>query len=145
MVVVILSGCGGYARTVTPAQMETQKVFEVPGLGKDEIFEQSKIWIAKNFKSSKAVIEYENKEKGIIIGNGAVRGYANGGLAVFNVFFTLEEEIKDGKVRVTTNNIHLENGQRFYEAYRQQVMTDISALTDGLRDHLISYKKKSDW
>ena len=145
MLIVLLAGCGGYARTVTPAQMETQKVFEVPGLGKDEIFEQSKIWIAKTFKSSKAVIEYENKERGVIIGNGAVTCHANAGLAEFYVLFTMEEEIKDGKIRIKTYNIRTEKNIVFYEAYRQEALTKISALKEELRNYLLQVDNKSNW
>ena len=46
------------------------KVYELPGYSKVEIYEGIKRYIATYFVSAKAVIEYDNVEEGILIGNG---------------------------------------------------------------------------
>ena len=145
VLVLFISGCGGYGRAVSPYELESLTVYDVPNLKKDEIFERSKIWIAKTFKSAKAVIEYEDKETGVIVGNGAVTCHANAGLAEFNVLFTLEEEIKDGKIRIKINNVHTQRGIKFYEAYKQEAMAKIEALKQDLHDYLLQASNKSDW
>lgn len=88
------------------------QVFEAPGYTKDQIFAATKMWIAENFKSAKAVIEYENKDEGTIIGNGIISypcGNAFSCMAKrdWTVPFTMRTESKDGRFRLTFTNIHL--------------------------------------
>jgi hypothetical protein len=114
----VLSGCAGLQRL--PAdQPVVQKVIEAPGLTKDEIFSMSEIWLAENLRVSKAVTEYErkarpvlayaNKKEGILIGNGdidyPVSGIAEGYKADREVTFTVREDVKDGRARVTFTNL----------------------------------------
>lgn len=89
-----------------------EKVFDVSSYTRDQIFIASKIWIAQNFKSAKAVIEYESKEEGTIIGNGLITYPCKGtfdclGKADWKVSFTMRIDIKDGKFRLTFSNVGL--------------------------------------
>src|SRR3972149_2220357 len=105
----LLCGC---MPTLIPSDSTTvQRVIEVPGIPKDIIYERSRIWIAKTFRSSKAVIEYENKETGVIIGNGIIH-YINKKIDPFGIYaaeipvrFTMEENIRDGKIKITFDNL----------------------------------------
>lgn len=60
--------------------------------------------MAKTFVSSKAVLEYQNKELGKIIGNGRTF-FVNMGIAEIPTSFTLTIEIKDKKFRMIFDNI----------------------------------------
>lgn len=88
------------------------QVFEVPGYTKDQVYSAARMWIAENFKSAKAVIEYENRDEGTIIGNGIIN-YPCGGAfscmakADWTVPFTMRVESKDGRFRLTFTNVHL--------------------------------------
>lgn len=144
VMLLVVSGCAGL-KTVPSSELESEKVFQVPNMKKDEIFEKSKMWIAKNFKSAKAVIEYENKETGAIIGNGIVSGTTNGGLAPISAEFTMEVDIKDEKVRIKITNVHMTINSPFYEMYRSELMPKISDLTSRLESYLLSSGNKSDW
>ncbi|WP_159017262.1 DUF4468 domain-containing protein [Cognatiluteimonas profundi] len=90
------------------------QVFEAPGSNKDEIFTASRMWIADHFKSAKAVIEYESKDDGVIIGNGNMAYPCSGGFAchiraeAWHVGFTMKVEGKDGRFRLSFTNVHLE-------------------------------------
>jgi len=115
-----LSGCA-YVRTLPPEQLVIQKVVDAPNVSKEHIFEKSKIWFAKTFRQSMAgwweqnstrtVIQYENRDKGMLIANGAIlyplenlsESYKNG----WEVRFTLQEEIQDGKARVSFSNLNV--------------------------------------
>jgi len=116
----VLAGCA-YVRPLPPEQLVIQKVFEVPNLSKEQLIDKSKIWFAKTFRQSMAgwweqnstrtVIQYENREKGMLIANGAILypletlsdSYKKG----WEIRFTLQEEINDGKVRITFNNLNM--------------------------------------
>ena len=58
------------------------------------IFDLSMRWLALTFKSSKAVIEYANEERGIIIGNGIIAG----------TDLTIMLEVRNGGARLTFSN-----------------------------------------
>jgi hypothetical protein len=94
---------------------EDQKTFsvvkDVPGATKDQIHTGAKIWIAENFRSAKAVIEYDNKEDGTLIGNGSVKYPCSGVECVakhdWYIPFTMKIEGKDGKMRMSFSNIRV--------------------------------------
>ncbi len=115
-----LSGCAG-VRALPPEQLAVRQVLDVPGMTKERLYAKSKLWIARNFKPFKAiwlyrgrtapVLEYENEKEGILIATGAANypntsyswteGYKN----YWEVTFTMEEDIKDGGVMVTFDNL----------------------------------------
>lgn len=97
---------------LTEEERTVVQVYEAPGFTKEQLFVASRMWIAQNFKSAKAVIEYESKDEGTIIGNGNMTYPCGGGFscmlkADWRVPFTMKVETKDGKVRLTFTNIHL--------------------------------------
>jgi len=66
MIFVFLAGCAGL-QPIADADRTFERIVEAPGYSKEQIFNGTKIWIAENFKSAKAVLEYENKDAGTII------------------------------------------------------------------------------
>jgi hypothetical protein len=118
--VMVLTGCAS-VHTLPPEQLVIQKVVDAPNVSKNRIFEKSKIWFVKTFRQSMAgwwaqnstrtVIQYENEEKGVLIANAAILyplerfpgSYKEG----WEVRFTLQEEMKDGKARITFSNLNM--------------------------------------
>ena len=117
---MVLAGCV-YFQSLPPEQLLIEKVVDTPNVSKELIVEKSKIWFAKTFRQSMAgwwaqnstrtVIQYENREKGMLIANGAILyplehlydSYKNG----WEVRFTLQEEVKEGKVKVSFSNLNM--------------------------------------
>lgn len=119
-----LIGCTGpYLAGYEPipeSERTFERIVEAPGYSKDQIFTNTKIWIAETFKSSKAVLEYENKEDGVIIGNG-ITSYPCSGMDCiakgnWKVPFTMRVDIKDQKFRVTFINLRISKAPS-YDAY----------------------------
>lgn len=138
-----------------------EKVFEAPGYSKEQIFNGAKIWISENFRSAKAVLEYENKEAGTIIGNGIIP-YPHGGFfeAIakegWEVPFTMRVDTKDQKFRLTFTNLRLKwdaqyKGRAAYDGPigRQADFDTIKPVLLNFGDKIIaSFGKdtiKSDW
>jgi hypothetical protein len=93
-----------------PKETSIQIIREIPGQSKEAIFEKSKMWIARNFKSTKAVIEYDNKDNGTIIGNGVIDrplSAVYAGSFPSTISFTMNQEIKDGKIRLTFDKLQV--------------------------------------
>ncbi|MDR8407097.1 DUF4468 domain-containing protein, partial [Acinetobacter baumannii] len=55
-----LVGCMTPMTSTQQAMPEISQVIEVPNKTKDQIFEDSKIWIAQSFKSANNVIQYSD-------------------------------------------------------------------------------------
>lgn len=87
------------------------QVFDAEGASKEAIFQASKMWIAENFKSAKAVIEFEDADSGTIVGNGAIAYPCTGGWTCrmraesWKVTFTMKLEAKDGRFRLSFTNV----------------------------------------
>ncbi|WP_162433356.1 DUF4468 domain-containing protein [Pseudoxanthomonas koreensis] len=107
----------GVAFAATPAQLAeinkpVEQVFEAPGFTRAQIYDSAKVWIAENFRSAKAVMEYENKDEGTLIGNGLIpypckSAFECLGKPDWKVRFTMKVETKDEKFRLTFSNIGL--------------------------------------
>lgn len=151
-VAIILAGCAG-AMPVKFEDMTYQKVIELQGKTKDQIFEKSKQWIASTFKSAKAVIEYENKQEGTIIGNGSMDrpissiNIQSGSLITYN----MREDIKDNKVRLTFekftaivppnyNNIYSTPGGIYdiRQADLDGMRGNFDAMSENLKQYILS-------
>lgn len=135
--VTLLSGCAGM-QPVTETDRTVDAVFEVPGASKDQIFSATKIWIAENFRSAKAVIEYENKEEGTLIGNGST-SYPCGGLDCvakhdWTVPFTMRVDMKDQKFKLTFSNIRLSWPPSYNATFGAQAGHDGPVSTKGDMD-----------
>lgn len=157
---IVLSGCAT-AMPVTTEPLSVQKVIDLPGLSKIQIYEKSKMWMAVTFKSSKAVIEYDNKEEGTIIGNGMIQRpqSAVNIMGTGNVLFTLREDMKDEKARLSFDNFYVTVPTHFNTVTRSTVGGEyplkmqgdwdgtkekLAELTESLRLYLIS-NKTDNW
>lgn len=160
IIVFMLSGCAA-AMPVKQEDMTYQKVVEISGVAKDVIFEKSKQWIAHTFKSAKAVIEYDNREEGVIIGNGSMErpisavNISGGSL----ISYTMQEDIKDGRVRLTFSRFAAqvppsynsitgtspggEYGIR--QADLQGMRSKFNALSEDLQQYTLNGKAADNW
>ncbi len=116
-----LAGCA-HTRALPPAELAVQRVVEAPGMSKEQILDRTKLWFARTFRQSmsgwvdqnsrRTVLQYENDEKGVLIGNGAIL-YPHGGLSFesyktgWEVRFTLEVDARDGRARITFSNLDM--------------------------------------
>ena len=94
------------------APMQDVEMFsEAQGLSSSQIYDKTLQWMAENFKSSKAVIEYQDKQAGTIIGHGSSSIFCSGMECLIYsevpFSFTLRVDIKDGKTRTTYKDITL--------------------------------------
>lgn len=94
-------------------QIFYERVVEVNGATKDQLFSATKAALAKVFKSSKAVIQSEDRESGTIVGKGNYTFDFTYMLAVTPVraSFTLEIKTKDGKYRMQMTDFEVRQGK----------------------------------
>lgn len=81
-------------------------------LQKEALFNQTVLWMAESFQSSKETIELKDKELGTIIGNASTN--VDIGLSSFlpsvlvPVTFKLRIDVKDSKYRMTFSNVKMD-------------------------------------
>ena len=141
---------------------EVVEVVEVAGMTQKQIFDSSKIWMAKAFKSSNAVIQYEDVSTGTIIGKGNMdypcSGFWNcAAHSSSKILFTLKIDTKDNKARLTFNDLLLKTapdpkiGLKGYEV-KIYVEKDKELIEKGIKDIVAIYSQDiqttasdSDW
>lgn len=90
-----------------------QAVIDAPEKTADALYTTSRLWFLESFKSSKDVIQYEEREAGIIAGNGnfPMVIYALGYAVEVRAYFSVRIEVKDNKFRYRIDNISIDQGE----------------------------------
>ena len=159
LMLFVLSGCATLKMPdTTPIDNASyQEVMDISGQSQKQIFERSKQWMALTFVSAKKVIEYENAEEGKIIGNGSstILFKAEGGISgqiiiPQGVMFSIIEDVKDNKVRVTINNVRITDktggvGSGIYADGWKQLQPELIGLCSSLKTFLLSKPNQSSW
>lgn len=152
-VIFILSGCT-IPRPLTEEESTIQKVVEVPGYNKSQIFERSKMWFAENFKTAKSVIEYDNKDEGILIGKGVMALPVSDIRAMstlpWRFKFTVKEEAKDNRFRLTYTNLVVIDGTGSEQAAwtdddYSKVKPILLKMADDISTSIQSQTKNDKW
>lgn len=80
-----------------------ERIVDVPGLNKQDLYKNAKQWFVDYFKSSKDVIQNEDKEEGTIIGKGIIPYVFHikiMGNYTKNDHLTVQVSAKDNKYRI---------------------------------------------
>ena len=98
-----LVGCA----TTPPAvgkPMVVQRVIEVEGT-QENLYRMANEWMAKTFVASSAVIQYQDKDEGIIVGRSVTAEKLGYGVR-FDIWYNMTLEAKENKVRITIKDIY---------------------------------------
>ena len=102
MVVVMMMfvSCATMMETdLDPEKAQVVKIIDSPGIKKDRLFVLANSWAVDTFVSAESVIEYSDKEAGIIKGK-YVLSFSEG-IYTYTARSTITIEVKDGAVRIT--------------------------------------------
>lgn len=162
----VLGGCAATPQQpVTPVKFE--KVYEMGGLTQAQIYDGARQWFATAFRSANAVIQYEDKATGSIIGKGNMpyrcAGFADCMLVTGGdrVDFTVRVDTKDNRMRVSYENLvhhrpsHVSGTTRMPESNRnitesypsaKIIMDELTKSSDEMAEKVKSQQKaNSDW
>jgi len=153
----LMFGCVGTKPIPESEKGPIEYVIEVQGFEKNYIYDTIRMWIAENFKSAKAVIEYTNKENGTIIGNGSME-YLCQGMECFAIayngltssaFFTMRVDIKDNKIRLIFMNLRYSIGGHPYQPFSEKARIahkpKFLAFGDEIKLYIEQDNKEKDW
>jgi len=147
-VILVISGCTSMN---IAHEKEISYIVEIPSHSKEQIFDGAKIWIAQNFRSAKAVLEYENRDEGVLIGNG-IESYpcfmGCGNKGSMNVSYTMRIDIKDNKIKLSFFNLLSEysgSGIAYSKRDEDGVKPKLMSYGEKLRDSIDKDSKSDDW
>lgn len=144
---------------------EYSEIIDVQDMPKEKIFDSSKQWLAKAFKSSNNVIQYADASSGTIIGKGNIKYPCQG----FNdclqyeggiVQFTLTIDTKDNKAKLSFSDLSVSTPTTYTGGVRFEAKDNLpiweekpkQAVTEKLRVIVKEYeasikngKSSSDW
>lgn len=159
--VSMFSGCmtGPQHELVSDSEKVYEKVISVPGVSSDDIYSSTRTWLAENFVSSKAVIEYANKEEGVVIGNGITEiPCADSECWIYKskkAKFSMRIDIKDERYKSKFFNLEVYvRGSDYMKAGYYEYVTKseldrlkvkFDDLNQSLKSHIERKEKNSDW
>lgn len=139
----LLAGCATVPVKSGPP-LEVVEVIAVQGRTAEQLCNGARDWTAKTFRSSKAVVEVFDPQRGKLIGKGSMQLPIIWG-ATIPVHFTMTVDCKDGRLRASFDDYATEyQGMRntLIEDERYKLQTNATertrALIASLRQHLIS-------
>ncbi len=161
---ISLAGCVAPMTQTQQAMPEITQVIDVPSKSKDQIFEESKIWIAQSFKSANNVIQYADKGTGSIIGKGNIKypcdGFIDcGAFGNDNINFTIKIDTKDNKARVAisdvtrTNLTYVQGGMNnigkevpiYIVEHQKKIAAKLNQVIDQYKAAITSTKSSENW
>lgn len=135
------------------------------GLSKDKIHSLVNEWIALNYRSANDVIQMNDKEAGTIIAKGTYPNILWGPVigGTMNVVHTLTIKIKDGRIKITIENLKEQIQNRpleemltpkqgmYWFTTRQRAYFEsnlnikLYATIEGINNFITTSKSKNDW
>jgi hypothetical protein len=142
--------------------LRVEQVVQLPGKSQLQVYQGVKLWLAETFRSAKAVIELDDKQAGVVVGNGIIDYPCEGvmncvvGANGWRVAFSMRIEMKDQKARVTFSGLRLLipaqpgiHGPMDNPIYRQSDMDKVRAgllrLADGMGKAIVAVEPKTSW
>ena len=124
-------------------------VKDVKGLKAPAIYAGVKLWIAENFRSAKHVIDLEDREHGILIGNGVLPNIMlDTGMVQMpqQASFKMKVEVKDEKMRLTFSQFEIggRSNSTLYKSETAQIKIRLMTFGDEIVLYLES-NKSSDF
>lgn len=119
---------------IQPGSAQYSQVVLVPGTNKDELYERARQFVANNFRKVSAVIQYESKESGRIVGKGVLSAPLDQGITVqyiaWRVPFTID--VKDNRARIQMSNYtQADHGYQVeYQYQLDMVQPEVENLAD---------------
>ena len=129
------------------------QVVEVPDVGSNDLYVRANTWMVDVFKSSEGVIQFSDKDAGVIKGKFStlIDGQGLNATKTYQVNITITIEVKDGKTRIQLEpdyySIHVYNKSNMksygigtiagsawsaYQVIPEDVITRIQDLCNGL-------------
>lgn len=148
LTVLVFMGCASTPPELAPSEdLFIQEISEIPGFSKEALFNGARLWVANSFSSDLDVIQYANRDQGVIVGKTSIpheRPSRFGGPDRFELRFTVVAETKDDRIRTTFKDLRLMGGFGFDPLLKSDMEVIRPKLEDSVRALAASFEKKSE-
>lgn len=139
--------CTAMYQTITYEQ-PFAKVYEVEGKSKNKLFLDANDWMVSTFNNAESVIEFSDKEEGVIIGKYLLGGRLTTGTygSDTRIFAKIDIRVKEGKakIEIKPNDWHYDSsGFTVFNYSKEQADADMEALASDFYDALL--KEETEW
>lgn len=149
-ILLIVAGCASMTTTPLQEKPVVIKVYD-SNKEKDDIYRIANEWMVETFKSSSEVIQYQDKEEGVIIGKGLTLIGSNFAGSSY-AHFTIKIETKENKTRLSITDVYLEiktgggnTSKRQIENQEtwKKVKAELIDIADSYKNKLMSSSNES--
>jgi hypothetical protein len=130
LLALIIAGCAGLQKAPKEQTMTINRIIEVPGMTKAELFSKTNEWVNRNLQPASA-----DMNSGIILGSGeAGYPFPDSNRAEYTIVFSMKNDIHGDKVDITFGDIMLKFQREYIsEAYTVQAYTggEETPITSG--------------
>ena len=142
---ILVTSCG--AIKTTPVNIGSiEKTFE-HNLDKDKLFVVANNWMVQTFKSAKSIVQFTDKEEGVVIGKYLLNSITTNNSLYNNtitsdIYAIIKLQVKDGITKISIDPYDFNKVESIYiTPYgEEEAMTDINGLIENYRQYLIKYK-----
>lgn len=138
--------------TNIPVQLEPTSHIIESGQARDDLFVNANIWLVESFNSAKDVIQFSDKEAGIVMGKYLLQTptFSSSGTNPNpeGIYALIKLQVKDGTTRITIvpeSFFELQKSIYLGETFsRQDVQNQINALIQSYTG-FVRYDKSNEW
>lgn len=147
--VMMLVGCTSlpYPKQEIKETQRIQYIINISDKEQDELYRLCNEWMVKTFKSAEAVIEYQDKNEGIIMGKGFLEYMDIKKFIRIEVNFTISLESKPEKVRLIFEAMSYKSKMGDWTTYPGITEEEFKEQSDPIAADLENYLKTGieDW
>ncbi|WP_274971753.1 DUF4468 domain-containing protein [Zunongwangia profunda] len=118
----------------------------------DELYIKANNWMVENFNSAKSVIQFSDKEAGIVTGKYLLKStynYSGFTATEFDIFAVIKIQVKDGATKITItpdnfNTVKSELIDQKYQYTEEIARNQINLLIDSYLDY-VENDNSNDW
>lgn len=150
--VLLVLGCAHEAPLTPsePVDLLVQEVLEVPGMDARTIYEKAREWVSSHLATDLDVVQYANRDKGIIVAKTYIshrrpRRFED---ELFDFRFGMIVEVRDGRFRVTFNEMELIGKfgpDRIYKEDMTSLKPRLIQLAGTLKGAVDGRVKREEW
>jgi hypothetical protein len=137
---LLMSSC-----VVTQVKIDNpiEKVFEDIHGSKIDLYVKSNEWMIKNFKDATSVVEFSDKEEGVLIGKYLLFGSVSniglyGSQMDSRVYCKIDIRVKDNKARISIEPLN--SWSSIYSYTKDKAEKDINNLIESYHNYILSKK-----
>jgi hypothetical protein len=111
-------------------------VVKVDGASKDDLYQRARLWYNNSFKSSKDVLQIQDKETGELAGKGNFKTYYQYRLLGSNqkqfllAHFAINLFVKEGKYKYEITNFELEPDPPYRDSYKTYTIPVLTSASE---------------